>query len=118
MIGNAIELSKILKCLSFGFKTWLIEEFGTFLIQSTVKTAPSLISFMDNDLSDIRIKLQHQTIPSSVLTATHLCCMFLLFGGPVDKTDMWVYIIQQIGFIPLEIRFQKADIISRLLAEI
>ena len=118
MIGNAIELSKFLKRLSFGFRTWLIEEIGTFLIQRTVKTAPLLICLMDNDLYDIRIKLQHQTIPSSVLTATYLFCRFLLFEGPAHKTDMWVFIIKQIGFIPLEIRFQKADSMSRLLAEI
>ena len=79
MIGNAIELSNILKCLSFGFRTWLIEEFETFLIHSIVKTVPPLICLMDNDVSYIRIKLQHQTIPMLSINSS----AFILNVSPV-----------------------------------
>ena len=79
MISNAIEISNI-------FTLHLIEEFGTFLIHSEVKTALPLLCLIDMDLSGFdALNYKIGLYQCLVLTAKHLCYRFLLFVGPVHE---------------------------------
>ena len=76
-------------------RTYLIEEFGTYLIRSKIKSASPLVALsiltcLTFDAFNYIIRLYE----CLVLIAKYLCYRFLLFVGPANKTDIWVSIIK------------------------